>query len=140
MERDAFALPAWESLFDQEKLRRAYLTLLAIEEPENSLSPFFLSRIIAQAREIGGLASAQVLVSSHSASILSRIEAEEVRYFRLDRTRRCSSVRRLKLPEDDADASQYVRLAVKAYPELYFARFVVLAEGDSERLGNPSHR
>ena len=69
----------------REKLRRAHLTLLAIEEPENSLSPFFLSRIIAQARDIGGLDTAQVLLSSHSAAILSRIEPEEVRYFRLDR-------------------------------------------------------
>ncbi len=55
VERDAFALPPHESSFEQDKLRRAYLTLLAIEEPENSLSPFFLSRIIAQAREIGAL-------------------------------------------------------------------------------------
>lgn len=137
VERDAFALPAEECSFDQEKLRRAYLTLLAIEEPENSLSPFFLSRIIAQAREIGRFASAQVLISSHSPSILGRIEPEEVRYFRQERSRRCSSVRKLNLPENDADASQYVRLAVKAYPELYFARFVVLAEGDSERLVIP---
>ncbi len=30
-----------------------------------------------------------------------------------------------------------MRLAVKAYPELYFARFVVLGEGDSERLVIP---
>ena len=137
VERDAFAMPTEECAFDQEKLRRTYLTLLAIEEPENSLSPFFLSRIIAQAREIGGLSSAQVLVSSHSPSILSRIEPEEVRYFRHERSRRCSSVRKLNLPENDAEATQYVRLAVKAYPELYFARFVVLAEGDSERLVIP---
>jgi putative ATP-dependent endonuclease of OLD family len=73
VEKDAFALPAQESSFDQEKLRRAYLTVLAIEEPENSLSPFFLSRIIAQSREIGALPSAQVVLSSHSPAILSRI-------------------------------------------------------------------
>jgi putative ATP-dependent endonuclease of the OLD family len=46
-------------------------------------------------------------------------------------------VRKLTLPENDADASQYVRLAVRAYPELYFARFVILAEGDSERIVIP---
>lgn len=51
--------------------------MLAIEEPENSLSPFFLSRIMAQAREIGALPSAQVVLSSHSASILGRVEPEE---------------------------------------------------------------
>ena len=137
VEKDAFAQRGDESTFDQEKLRRTSLTILAIEEPENSLSPFFLSRIVAQAREIGGLASAQVALSSHSPAILSRIEAEEVRYFRLNRRRRRAYVKRLKLPTDDDQASKYVRLAVRAYPELYFARFVILGEGDSERLVIP---
>jgi putative ATP-dependent endonuclease of OLD family len=137
VERDAFAQPRDVSAFDQEKLRRVHLTLLAIEEPENSLSPFFLSRIITQARDIGALETAQVVLSSHSAAILSRIEPEEVRYFRLDRQSRQSSVRKLTLPTGDADASKYVRLAIRAYPELYFARFVILAEGDSEQLVIP---
>ena len=137
VERDAFALPPDESSFDHEKVRRAHLTLLAIEEPENSLSPFFLSRIISQSRDIGALPSAQVALSSHSAAILSRIEPEEVRYFRLDRQIRQSSVRNLSLPTGDLEASQYVRLAVRAYPDLYFARFVILGEGDSERLVIP---
>lgn len=134
IERDALALAADESMFDQEKLRRTYLTILAIEEPENSLSPFFLSRIMTQAREIGELDTAQILISSHSASILSRVEPEEVRYARLDHESRSSSIRSLSLPDDDEDAQQYVRLAVRAYPELYFGRFVILAEGDSEAI------
>lgn len=137
VERDAFAQAPMESVFDQERMHRAHLTLLAIEEPENSLSPFFLSRIIAQARDIGELESAQVLLSSHSAAILSRIEPEEVRYFRLDRPTRTSAIRSLTLPTDDEEASRYVRLAVRAYPELYFARLVVLGEGDSEQLVIP---
>lgn len=136
-EREAFSLPADDSSFEQDKLRRIHLTILAIEEPENSLSPFFLSRIINQVREIGGLPSAQALLSSHSPAILSRIEPEEVRYFRMGRSTRCSSIRELILPEDDVAASVYVRLAVKAYPELYFARFVILGEGDSERVVIP---
>ncbi len=137
VENDVFAQPAAESSFDQEKLRRTSLTFLAIEEPENSLSPFFLSRIVAQAREIGDLLSAQVALSSHSSAILSRIEPEEVRYFRLNRELRRAYVRQLTLPKDDEEASQYVRVAIRAYPELYFARFVILGEGDSERLVIP---
>ncbi|MFK3698313.1 ATP-dependent nuclease, partial [Serratia bockelmannii] len=62
-EREAFSLPADDSSFEQDKLRRIHLTILAIEEPENNLSPFFLSRIIKQAREIGALPSAQVMLS-----------------------------------------------------------------------------
>lgn len=137
VEKDVFAQPAEENSFDREKLRRTSLTFLAIEEPENSLSPFFLSRIVAQAREIGALPSAQVALSSHSPAILSRIEPEEVRYFRLKREVRRAYVRPLALPEDDEEASQYVRLAIRAHPELYFARFVILGEGDSERLVIP---
>jgi putative ATP-dependent endonuclease of OLD family len=138
-ERDVLALAPPDAPFEQEKLRRAHLTVLAIEEPENSLSPFFLSRIMTQAREIGALQGAQVVLSSHSASILGRVEPEEVRYFRLDRPRRRAVVRPLTLPaaDADADARRYVRLAVRAYPELYFARFVVLGEGESERIVLP---
>ena len=96
-----------------------------------------MSRIIKQAREIAALPSAQVLLSSHSPAILSRIEPEEVRYFRKNQDNRCSTIRELILPKEEADASAYVRLAVKAYPELYFARFVILGEGDSERFVIP---
>jgi putative ATP-dependent endonuclease of the OLD family len=46
-------------------------------------------------------------------------------------------VRRLTLPGNDEEASRYVRLAVRAHPELYFARFVILCEGDSERVVIP---
>lgn len=137
VEKDVFAQPADESSFDQEKLRRTSLTFLAIEEPENSLSPFFLPRIVAQARDIGALSSAQVALSSHSPAILNRIEPEEVRYFRLSRRERRAYVRRLTLPEDSEEASRYVRLAIRAYPEIYFARFVILGEGDSERIVIP---
>jgi len=138
IERDALQEAAADSVFDQEKLRRTYLTILAIEEPENSLSPFFLSRIMRQARDIGGAAEAQVILSSHSASILSRVEPEEVRYARLDTETRESSVRLLTLPEEGTEARKYVRLAVRAYPELYFARFVVLGEGESEAIVLPA--
>lgn len=137
VEREAFALPHGKNPFDQDRLHRAHLTILAIEEPENSLAPFFLSRIMEQARDIGKLHTAQVVISSHSAAIFSRIEPEEVRYFRLDRSTRTSSVHRLTLPADDDEASRYVRLAVRAYPELYFARFVILGEGDSEQFVIP---
>lgn len=137
VEQDAFAMRAEECVFDQEKLRRTHLTVLAMEEPENSLSPFFLARIVQQARDIGGHEAAQVVLSSHSAAILSRVEPQEVRYFRLNDGTRESSIRGITLPDDDLEASQYVRLAVRAYPELYFARFVILGEGDSERLVIP---
>ncbi len=137
VERDALAANAEDAPFDQAVLKQVPLTILAIEEPENSLSPFFLARIMDLAMDIGAMPTAQVIVASHSPSILSRIEPESIRYFRLDGETARAGVRSLTLPADDPDAKSYVRLAVQAYPELYFARFVVLAEGDSEQLVLP---
>lgn len=137
VERDALVASEDDAPFDQAALKQVPLTILAIEEPENSLSPFFLSRIMDLAMDIGAMPTAQVVIASHSPSIVSRIEPESIRYFRLDSATASAGVKTLTLPTDDQDAQNYVRLAVKAYPELYFARFVVLAEGDSEQLVLP---
>lgn len=137
IERDALAGKPAGRLFDHDRLKRTALTILAIEEPENSLSPFFLTRIMEQGRDIGAMNEAQVMISSHSSSILSRVEPEGVRYARLDETTRRSIIKSLTLPAIGSEERKYVRLAVRAYPELYFARFVVLAEGDSESIVLP---
>ena len=123
--------------FDVDAVQLPSLTLLVVEEPENSLSPHFLSRIISQMLDIGARAQAQSLVSSQSASVLGRIDPRSVRHFRLDPASRAAVVNALALPADaDAEAT-YVREAVQAYPELYFARFVVLGEGSSEEVVIP---
>ena len=134
VEQEALQHVAVNRPFENEGLQRAHLSILAIEEPENSLSPFFLSRIIGLAREISKFPTAQVALSSHSPAILGRIAPKEVRYFKLDCETRQSTVKEIILPDNDEEANKYVRLAVKAYPELYFARFIILGEGDSDRL------
>jgi putative ATP-dependent endonuclease of OLD family len=113
------------------------LTLIAIEEPENNLSPFFLSRIVSQLKNLATDEAAQAILSSHSASVLTRIEPEDVRYFRTDRHTASASVRPITLPENYTEAGKYVREAVRAHPELYFAKFVVLGEGDTEQFVIP---
>jgi hypothetical protein len=113
------------------------LTLIAVEEPENNLAPFYLSRIIRQIEDLTRGKRAQAVVSSHSASILARIDPTQVRHFRLDLADRTARVRSIRLPEDEEDASKFVREAVRTYPELYFARFAVLGEGASEEVVLP---
>lgn len=113
------------------------LTLIAVEEPENNLSPFFLSRIVNQLHELATGEATQAILSSHSASVLTRIDPEDLRYFRIDRNTAASSVRPIALPEAGTEVGKYVREAVRAYPELYFAKFVVLGEGDTEQLVIP---
>lgn len=113
------------------------LTIVALEEPENNLAPFYLSRIIKQVEEVAANANAQAIVSSHSPSILARVDPTTVRHFRLNQHSRCSEVRKISLPVGDEDASKFIREAVRAYPELYFARYVILGEGATEEVVLP---
>lgn len=113
------------------------LTLIAVEEPENNLAPFYLSRIVRQIQELTAGGRAQAMVSSHSPSILSRVRPEQVRHFRLEPATRTCRVRPIRLPPGSEEASKFVREAVRTYPELYFARFVILGEGASEEVVLP---
>jgi hypothetical protein len=113
------------------------LTLIAIEEPENNLAPFYLSRIVRQVKDLTKSTQAQAVVSSHSPSILARVDPTEVRHFRLDPLDRTAHIRPIKLPTGEEEASKFIREAVRTYPELYFARFVVLGEGASEEVVLP---
>ena len=135
--RKACAENSGDSAFHIDKLSEPALTLFAVEEPENHLAPFYLSRIIKQLRTLTDTGMAQALITSHSPAILGRIEPEAVRHFRLDSVNRTTQVSTIQLPENDEQAAKYVRGAVMAYPELYFARFVILAEGDSEEIVLP---
>lgn len=123
--------------FDVTSTTLPTLTLLAIEEPENNLSPYFLSRVVEQLVAVTGSGRAQALISSHSASVMSRIPPDRVRHFRIDETSKSTAVSRILLPDDETAAGKYLREAVQAHPELYFARFVVLGEGTSEELVIP---
>ncbi|MFY2838048.1 ATP-dependent nuclease [Achromobacter xylosoxidans] len=112
------------------------LTLIALEEPENTLAPFYLSRILAQVEALVSTAQAQAVISSHSASILSRVKPEAVRHFRLTENR-TARIRAVEMPAEAEDASKYLHEAVRSYPELYFAKFVVLGEGATEEVVIP---
>jgi predicted ATP-dependent endonuclease of OLD family len=122
--------------FDAEKLRPATFTLVAIEEPENSLSPQYLGRIVSSLKEMVGHQDAQALIATHAPSMLRRVEPENVRYLRLNQKRQ-TVVTKIRMPKKLVDGYKFVREAVMAFPEIYFARFVVLGEGDSEEIVLP---
>ncbi|NTU81541.1 MAG: AAA family ATPase, partial [Chloroflexales bacterium] len=110
------------------------LTLFAVEEPENHLSPHYLGKVVGQLLAVSKSDAAQVVLSSHSPSIMGRIDPDHVRYFLGGETRQRTQVRALTLPQEDDEAFKYVREAIRGYPELYFARLVVLGEGPSEEI------
>jgi putative ATP-dependent endonuclease of OLD family len=123
--------------FRADDLHIPALSVFAIEEPENHLSPYYLARIVKQVRSIIQADSAQALVTSHAPAVLSRVQPQEVRYCRCEEDTRETSVKAIERPDDAEEAGKFVRGAMLAFPELYFARFVILVEGDSERVVLP---
>jgi len=121
---------------DDLKMNRLNIPLFnifAIEEPENHLAPHYLGRVMKVFRNISNSDRAQVLITSHTPTIIKRIEPEEIRHIRLDENR-LSLLSNITLPEKNDEAFKYIKEAVKAYPELYFSKLVVFGEGDSEEL------
>lgn len=122
--------------FDADKLRPPVFTVVAVEEPENSLSPHYLGRIVNALNEMTNDGDAQALIATHAPSMLRRVPPERIRYLRLTQER-TSRVTHIQLPECTDEAHKFVREAVQAFPEIYFSRLVVLGEGDSEEIVLP---
>ena len=125
-----------DTSFDADKLRPPVFTLVAVEEPENSLSPHYLGRIVNALGLMTGNGDAQALIATHAPSMLRRVAPERIRYLRLTEGR-TSRVTHIQLPDTADDAHKFVREAVQAFPEVYFSRLVVLGEGDSEEIVLP---
>lgn len=115
----------------------APLTIFALEEPENHLAPFYLPRLIGLLENLIKIGSAQSFVTSHSASVLTRISPRNVRYFRNCRQSLVSDVREIPLPAKGTDEDKFLHQVFLANPEIYFARLVIIGEGDSEKIVIP---
>lgn len=112
------------------------LTIIALEEPENHIAPHLIGQLVLNLKKIASKNNAQTVLTSHSTAIIKRFDPEKLRYFRLDVNDCTTKVRAITLPDKEKLADQYkfIKEAVKAYPELYFAKLVVLGEGDSEEI------
>ena len=95
-----------------------------------------IGQLIGNLENISQKNNAQTIFTSHSTSIIKRVQPESIRYFRLDINSCTTNVHSIILPDKEKLADQYkfVKEAVKAYPELYFAKLVILGEGDSEEI------
>ena len=117
------------------------LTIVALEEPENHIAPHLLGKLVGNLRNIAGKSNAQAIMTSHSPAIVKRVDPENLRYFRMDKGLLASKVKSIILPEKESaqDQYKYIKEAVRAYPELYFAKLVILGEGDSEEIILPKY-
>lgn len=122
--------------FDADKLRPPVFTVVAVEEPENSLSPHYLGRIVNALNQMTSNGDAQALIASHAPSMLRRVAPERIRYLRVTQER-TTRVTHIQLPDANDEAHKFVREAVQAFPEVYFSRLVILGEGDSEEIVLP---
>lgn len=125
-----------DTTFNADKLRPPVFTLVAIEEPENSLSPHYLGRIVNALNLMISHGDAQAIIATHAPSMLRRVDPERILYLRLTK-KRTSRATRILLPDTADAAHKFVREAVQAFPEVYFSRLVVLGEGDSEEIVLP---
>ena len=125
-----------DNSFDIEKLRPPIFTLIALEEPENSLSPHYLGRVIEALKQTTQHNDAQAIIATHAPAMLRRVSPEHIRYLRLN-SLRATIIRMICLPDKSDAAHKFVREAIQAFPEIYFSRLVVLGEGDSEEIVLP---
>ncbi|MEK4454009.1 ATP-dependent nuclease [Paenibacillus sp. FSL L8-0506] len=139
--RSLFYLSLVSSLLEAEvKITgksNASLTLLAVEEPENHISPHLLGRVMDNLKNISKKSNAQVVLTSHSASIIKRVDPENLAHLRIDQENYTTIVKKVVLPDKKSEAYTYIKEAVRAYPEIYFSRLVILGEGDSEEIVIP---
>ncbi|EAQ27482.1 ATP-dependent nuclease [Roseovarius sp. 217] len=116
---------------------KPWLTIIALEEPENHLSPFYLSRMIALMSSLCTGDSAMGILTTHSAGAIRRVKPEQIRYMRHDEQNRVSYSKSINLPPKTDEKYKYIYEAVRSNPELYFAKLVVLGEGRSEEIVVP---
>lgn len=110
------------------------LTILAIEEPENHIAPQLLGRVINNLYKLSEKKKSQVVISSHTASIIKRVKPEGIYHFRIDTEKYKTAVSAIALPDNSSQAYKYIKEAIYNYPEIYFAKLVVIGEGDSEEI------
>jgi putative ATP-dependent endonuclease of OLD family len=125
------------------------LTILAVEEPENHISPQLIGRVVGNLMRISKRVepiqnegenppppspNAQVLLSSHTPAIIKRIRPEAIRHFRLNTEKHQTLVSKILLPDNSVESYKYIKEAIQNYPEIYFSRLVVIGEGDSEEV------
>jgi predicted ATP-dependent endonuclease of OLD family len=92
-----------------------------------------LGRVIKILTTISAKENSQVLLSSHTPAIVKRLDPESIFHFRITEDHE-TEANAILLPDEEDEAYKYIKEAVHNYPEIYFARLVVIGEGDSEEV------
>ncbi|WP_154990411.1 ATP-dependent nuclease [Priestia megaterium] len=128
-----FYIALLQTILELEDNQGEHLTIIAFEEPENYIAPSSRGKIINLLNKISGK-SVQVILTTHSPSIVKRLDPSSMISIRVTKDNRYK-IKQIELPDDNIH--KYLKGAVYAYPELYFAKLVVLGEGESELVVIP---
>jgi putative ATP-dependent endonuclease of OLD family len=123
--------------FDADFARAPALTVFAFEEPENHLAPYFLARLLVQLGLLTTTNRVQGVLTSHAPAIVGRVDPKAIRHIRRTASSGVSNICALALPPDGTEAAKFIREAVRAHPEIYFARHAIFGEGASEEIVLP---
>ncbi len=112
--------------------------IFGFEEPESHLSPYYIGKVLDTLSRETNDNNSTIIVTTHSPAVIRRLEKiEDVRHFRQesDDKKRITKIETVGLQEDKStDDYKYINQAVLNHPELYFAKLVILGEGDSEAI------
>ncbi len=108
------------------------LSIMAIEEPENHIAPHLLGKISKIFEQMSKNSFLQIFISSHSASLVGRIDPECIYHFFNVNSK--ASVHQISMPEGETEEYKFLKEAVHHWPEIYFAKLVIIGEGDSEEV------
>ncbi|MCU5395975.1 hypothetical protein CN639_23970 [Bacillus toyonensis] len=106
------------------------LVILAIEEPENHVAPNIVGSLVKGLVKLSKGDGVQVIISTHSPSLLKRIPPQSIRLFRRGK----NTVHKILSWLGDEEDHKFLKGAVQRHPELYYSNLVILVEGESEEV------
>ncbi|MED4013656.1 MULTISPECIES: ATP-dependent nuclease [Priestia] len=126
-----------QTILELENQQEEYLTIVAFEEPENYIAPSSRGKIINLLNKIS-TNNIQVILTTHSPSLVKRLDPTSMISIQVNASNSKYKINQIKLPnKNKEDIHKYLKGAVYAYPELYFAKLVILGEGASELVVLP---
>lgn len=106
---------------------------LAIEEPENHIHPQAQRAIFNLIKKIQG----QIIITSHSPYIIEQAKLQQIRHFqRIGSNSKISQMDVKDLSEEDLRKIRRMVLKTRGY--MFYARALILMEGETEEQGLPT--